>query len=161
MSTNPLTVRYVNADELKPSAYNPRKWDAQAIKDLTESVKRYGLVDPILCNGAPNRYQVVIGGHFRLKVAKDLGMASVPVIYLNIPDVEKEKELNVRLNKNTGAWDMDLLATLDERFLADIGFTSEELDDIFAVSAFAELADPTVTTNASANNSTIFIRFFM
>lgn len=136
-----LKIHYVDVRELKPSEYNPRKWDDQAIKDLTESVKRFGLVDPILCNSAPSRLNIVIGGHFRLKVAKDLKIETVPVVYVNISDIEIEKELNIRLNKNVGAFDLDLLATLDERFLADIGFSSEEIDDIFATEDTPEVFD--------------------
>ncbi len=136
-----LKIHYVDTKELKPSEYNPRKWDDRAIKDLTESIKRFGLVDAILCNGAENRRNVVIGGHFRLKVAKDLKIGKVPVVYVNIPDIEKEKELNIRLNKNTGDWDVNLLAMLDERFLADIGFSSEELDDIFEIEETPEMFD--------------------
>ncbi|MFA5106755.1 MAG: DNA methyltransferase [Patescibacteria group bacterium] len=133
MNNPNLKIHYVDVNELKPSEYNPRVWDKQAIHDLTESIKRYGLVEPLLCNGASSRRNIVIGGHFRLKIAKDLGIETAPVVYVNIPDIEKEKELNLRLNKNTGAFDLDLLATLDERFLADIGFSSEELDDIFEI----------------------------
>ncbi len=58
---------------------------------LTESIKRYGLVDPILVNGNKDRYSIVIGGHFRLKVAKDLGIKEVPVVYIDIADEAKEK----------------------------------------------------------------------
>ena len=119
--------------ELKPALYNPRKWSEKAIKDLTESVKRFGLVDPILVNGAKNRKNTVIGGHFRLKIAQDLGYKEIPVIYLDIPDEAKEKELNLRLNHNTGEWDMELLAEFDSSLLTDIGFSSEELDDIFGL----------------------------
>jgi DNA modification methylase len=46
---------------------------------------------------------------------------------VNIPDIEKEKELNIRLNKNTGEFDYDLLANFDEDFLKDIGFDEKEL----------------------------------
>lgn len=141
MTNSNLKIYYINTKELKPSEFNPRKWDDGAIKDLTESVQRFGLVDPILCNAAPNRRNVVIGGHFRLKVAKDLGISPVPVVYANIPDIAKEKELNLRLNKNTGDWDFNLLATLDEDFLADIGFSSEELDDIFEIEETPEMFD--------------------
>jgi len=109
----------------------PRKWDKEAEKQLTESIKRFGLVDPIIINSAPNRKNVVIGGHFRLKIAKDLGYKEMPVVYINIPDIAKEKELNLRLNKNTGEWDWDLLANFDESFLSNVGFSSEDLDDIF------------------------------
>src|SRR5690606_16976109 len=79
------------------------------------------------------RRNVVIGGHFRLKVAKDLGRTEVPVVDVDIPDEAKERELNLRLNKNLGEWDFALLRDFDEPLLDDIGFTTEEIDDIFDV----------------------------
>jgi DNA modification methylase len=126
-----LKIQKIKVSELVASTYNPRKWSDEAITGLTESVQRFGLVDPILANSAENRKNIVIGGHFRLKVAKDLGVKEVPVVYVNIPDEAKEKELNLRLNKNVGEFDYELLAEFDEALLADIGFNSEELDGIF------------------------------
>ncbi len=84
---NLLSVVQVKISELKPCEYNPRSWSNDAIAQLRESIERFGLVDPILVNNAPNRKGVVIGGHFRLKIAKDLGYKEIPVVYLNIPDV--------------------------------------------------------------------------
>lgn len=94
-----LNIIYVPISELKPSTYNPRKWSEEQTKALRESIKKFGIADPIICNSAPERMNTVIGGHFRLKVAKDLGYTELPVVYLNIPDVAKEKELNLRLNR--------------------------------------------------------------
>jgi DNA modification methylase len=131
MTNNNLEVTYQNVKELNPAPYNPRKWSDDAIAQLTDSIKSFGLVDPILVNGSPDRKNVVIGGHFRLKVAKDLGIKEVPVVYVDIPDIEREKELNVRLNKNLGDWDYELLAEFDETLLSTIGFDSEEIDAIF------------------------------
>lgn len=131
MTNNNLAVTYQNVKELNPAPYNPRKWSNDAIAQLTDSIKSFGLVDPILVNGSPDRKNVVIGGHFRLKVAKDLGIKEVPVVYVDIPDIEREKELNVRLNKNLGDWDYELLAEFDETLLSTIGFDSEEIDAIF------------------------------
>lgn len=128
-----LKVIYIPIADLKPATYNPRKWDEEATKHLTESIKKFGLVDPIVVNGATNRKNIVIGGHFRLKIAKDLGYKEVPVVYINIPDEEREKELNLRLNRNVGDWDWDLLSEFNEELLSDIGFSSEELDDIFDI----------------------------
>ena len=126
-----LKVEYVSIHLLKTAAYNPRKWDDAAISQLTESIQTFGLVDPILVNSSPKRKFVVIGGHFRLKIAKDLGYTEVPVLFLNIPSIEKEKELNIRLNKNVGAWDVEKLRDFDTSFLADIGFSSTELEDLW------------------------------
>ena len=136
-----LKIHYQKTKDLKPSEYNPRKWDDKSIKDLTKSVQRFGLVNPILCNSAPNRRNVVIGGHFRLKIAKDLGISTVPVVYVDIPDIAKEKELNLRLNKNAGEWDLDLLAKFDESLLKDIGFTTEEMDSVFGIDDNPEVFD--------------------
>jgi len=131
MTNNNLAVTYQNVKELNPAPYNPRRWSEDAIAQLTDSIKNFGLVDPILVNSSPDRKNVVIGGHFRLKVAKDLGIKEVPVVYVDIPDIEREKELNVRLNKNLGDWDYELLAEFDETLLSTIGFDSEEIDAIF------------------------------
>lgn len=136
-----LNITQVSVKDLRPSDYNPRKWSEEAISQLTESIQRFGLVDPILCNSAKGRENIVIGGHFRLKVAKDLGYKEVPVVFLNIPDIEKEKELNIRLNKNLGEFDFKLLADFDESFLTDIGFDSEDLDQIFEIDEIPEVFD--------------------
>lgn len=132
-SNQNLNIHYVDINQLSPADYNPRKWSEEAIKQLSESIKKFGLVDPFIVNSAENRKNIVIGGHFRLKVAKDIGFTEVPVVYLNIPDLEKEKELNLRLNKNVGEFDWSLLANFDTTFLTDIGFSSQELDDIFEI----------------------------
>jgi len=126
-----LNIQYLPINYLKPAGYNPRKWDQVAVEQLTESIKRFGLVDPFVVNSAPERKNILIGGHFRWKVAKDLGFTEVPVVYVNIPEIEREKELNLRLNRNTGDWDWKLLADFDQSFLSDVGFSSEDLDLIF------------------------------
>src|SRR3989339_80168 len=136
-----INIEYVLLDLLKPAEYNPRKWDNEAEVQLKESIERFGIVDPLLVNSADDRKNIVIGGHFRLSVMKELGLTTVPVVYINIPDIEKEKELNIRLNKNTGEFDFSLLATFDEAFLSTVGFSSEDLDDIFAVEETPEMFD--------------------
>jgi DNA modification methylase len=136
-----LQVVYVPIRELRAATYNPRKWDATAEAQLTESIKRFGVVDPLLVNSAPKREGIVIGGHFRLAVLKKSGAKEVPVVYVNIPDVAKEKELNLRLNKNTGEFDLELLSKFDEAFLTDIGFSSENLDEVFGVDENPEQFD--------------------
>jgi len=136
-----INIVYIPISELKLAEYNPRKWSDSAIEQLTESFKRFGFVDPVIVNSADNRKNIVIGGHFRLKVARDLKFKEAPVVYVNIPDVEKEKELNLRLNRNTGEWDWKLLANFDESFLSDVGFSSEDMDDIFQIDETPEEFD--------------------
>jgi len=128
---NQIQTVYVPIDKLIKADYNPRKWDEKALKDLKQSIKRFGIVDPAIVNIAPKRKNIVIGGHMRIEAAKALGIKEMPVVYVNLPDLEKEKELNLRLNKNQGEFDFSLLANFAEDFLADVGFDSEDLDEIF------------------------------
>src|SRR3989338_2939866 len=131
MLTKNIKIEQVNIKDLKPVTYNPRKWDDKIISDMKESISRFGLVDPLIVNGAPDRKNIVIGGHLRLKVATLLGFTEIPVVYLHIPDIEREKELNLRLNKNVGDWDVELLKALDTDLLLDVGFTPDELNSFF------------------------------
>ncbi len=125
-----LQVQQVKISELKPSEYNPRKWSDEQLAKLQESLQKFGVVDPLIVNSHPSRQNIVIGGNMRLKVLKDMKYTEVPVVYLNL-DEAKERDLNVRLNKTGGEFDLDLLKDFDESLLEDIGFSSEELDDIF------------------------------
>ncbi len=141
MSSNQIKIEMIKATDLKAAEYNPRKWDQETKAQLRESIKRFGLIDPFIVNSSPDRFNVIIGGHFRWEVAKEMGFTEIPVVYVNIPDLEKEKELNLRLNKNQGEFDIALLAQFDESFLSDIGFSSEELDSIFDEGSQEEMFD--------------------
>jgi len=128
-----IQIVEVSINELRVAEYNPRKHSKEQADQLKESIKRFGMVDPVICNSAPERKNVIIGGHFRFEVAKELGMITVPVVYIQIADIAKEKELNLRLNKNVGEFDLDLLSEFDEAFLSDVGFDTFDLDDIFPI----------------------------
>lgn len=141
MSKNNLEIVYVPITDLKLSDYNPRRHTPEAMIALKESIKRFDVVDPVIANSAPKRKNVLIGGHMRLKALKEMGTEKVPVVYVNIPNLEREKELNLRLNKNQGEFDFDLLATFDETFLKGVGFSTEELDSIFEADETPEQFD--------------------
>ena len=155
MSKQNIAIVAVPVSSLKPATYNPRKWNNDQEEGLKESITRFGLVDPIIANGADKRKNVVIGGHFRLHIAKELGYTEVPVVYVNIPEIEREKELNLRLNKNTGSFDFKLLAEFDKAFLTDVGFSSEEMDEIFAVETNTG-PDPEIWTPSLYINSLVY-----
>jgi len=77
MNKQNLKVWYIKISLLNPAEYNPRKWHKKAVDDLKESIERFGLVDPIIVNSASNRKNVVIGRHFRLKVARNQNFSRV------------------------------------------------------------------------------------
>jgi len=126
-----LKVEQVPIGQLIPADYNPRKWSEGARKGLTDSLDAFGFVQPIVANSAPARKGIIIGGNFKLDIATKKGMKTVPVVWVNIPDIQKEKELNLRLNKNQGEFDNDLLAEFDEELLKQVGWESKEIDKIF------------------------------
>ncbi|MFA6474720.1 MAG: DNA modification methylase [Patescibacteria group bacterium] len=127
----PIQTVQVKIVDLNPAPYNPRRWDEAAKTHLKDSIQRFGLVDPIIVNNNPDRHNIVIGGHFRLHIAKELGYVEVPVIYLNIAEVAKEKELNLRLNRNVGSWNFELLKEFDLNLLLDVGFDDADLSIIW------------------------------
>ena len=108
--------------------YNPRQLTKDQYQNLKDSISRFGLVDPIIVNSNKDRKNIIVGGHQRVKVAKDMDIEFVPVIEVDL-SYDKERELNVRLNKNTGEWDMDVLANMfDMDELIDWGFNEKELN---------------------------------
>lgn len=114
--------------DLLPAEYNPRQLTEKQAKDLDTSLTRFNLADPIIIN-ADNK---IIGGHQRINILKQRGAVEVDV---RVPSRQltehEEKELNLRLNKNLGEWDFDLLAGFDKEMLLDVGFDSAELDKMF------------------------------
>lgn len=127
-----LQVRQLKINELKASEYNPRKWSEEKLQKLRESIKKFGIVDPLIVNAYGPRQNIVIGGNMRLKVLKDMGFDEVPIVYVSLEE-DKERDLNLRLNHTGGDWDYDLLKEFDESLLSDIGFASEEIDAIFDI----------------------------
>ena len=156
-----MLIEKKNTADLLPADYNPRKdlkpGDAEYEK-LKRSIEQFGYVEPVIWNQTTGR---VVGGHQRLKVLMDMGMTEVDCVVVAM-DEEKEKALNIALNKISGDWDKDKLALL----IADLqgadfdvsltGFEPAEIDALFKdtlkdgvkdddFDVGAELAQPTMT----------------
>jgi len=114
-------------NELIPAEYNPRQLSNEQAEQLKASLQRFGAVDPAIINTHPDRKNIIVGGHQRLKTAQSIGWTTFPCVEVEL-DRDKERELNIRLNKNTGGWDYDALANYFEvEELTDWGFSNEEL----------------------------------
>lgn len=124
-------------DKLRAADYNPRKDltpDDAEYQKLKRSIEHFGYVEPVIVN---DRTGLVVGGHQRLKVLKDLGYTDIEVVHVDL-DTNDEKALNIALNKISGQWDADKLEDiLRELNLADdfdvelSGFDLGELDTLF------------------------------
>ena len=131
-----MNIEKKNVKDLLPADYNPRKdlkpGDPEYEK-LKRSIEQFGYVEPVIWNEKTGR---VVGGHQRLKVLMDMGITEVDVVVVDM-DTEKEKALNIALNKISGEWDTEKLALV----IADLqgtdfdvsltGFDPEELEDLF------------------------------
>ncbi len=126
--------------DLIPYEMNPRTLTDDQAKKLKESLKRFNLVE-IPAIDLNNK---ILAGHQRIKIMLLLGRGDEE-IDVRVPNrklTEKEfKEYNLRSNVNVGEWDFNLLADLDESFLSEVGFTSEELDEIFDIDTQPEVFD--------------------
>src|SRR5579884_3895994 len=130
MGNQKHTIEYVDINVLRPAIYNPRKISDKAFSDLKESLHRFEVVDPLIVNGSPERQNIIIGGHQRYRAARELGHKTVPVVYVEL-DEARERERNLRLNRNTGEWDLELLKEFDIELLLDVGFDDTDLADIW------------------------------
>lgn len=146
MTTSKISVEYVSITSLRGAEYNPRQIEDINLKLLTESLDRFGIVDPIIAR----RDGLVIGGHQRLKAAESLGLAEVPVVFLDVDDATA-KAMNVALNNPymQGTWDDGKLAVLLEELRAEdklewSGFDDADLKKLLTQLRKAEegLSDP-------------------
>ena len=130
--------------EIVPAEYNPRvelKSGDTEYEALTNSISRFGLVEPLIVN---KRNNILIGGHQRLNVLKEMGVEETEVIIVDLPE-EQEKQLNVSLNKIEGDWDMykleEVLKEIDADDIAYTGFSEEEIDNIIGINRESEIED--------------------
>lgn len=129
-----LTTERRRLLDLKAADYNPRKAlkpEDSEYQKIKRSIEEFGYVDPIIIN----EDGTIIGGHQRCTVLKDLGYEEVDVVIVKL-DKQREKALNIALNKITGEWDelklKDLLLDLDlgDYDISITGFESGELTEL-------------------------------
>ncbi len=128
--------------QLVAPEYNPRRITKKQFEDLNKSFENLGTLEPAVINTFPGRENIIISGNQRIKVAKSRGMKEYPCLMVSFSP-EKEKEANIRLNRNTGEWDFDLLS--NEFELNDLiawGFEPEEIGIDTDVIGIEGLTDP-------------------
>jgi len=124
-----MKIEIVKIDKLKEAEYNPRFIGSVEKRILKESLKEYGFAEPIIVNKNSERFNIIISGHQRCVVAKEMGITEVPVVYLDL-DLEKERILNLRFNRMYGEFDFAKLKEYDRDLLVSVGFKGEELKKI-------------------------------
>ena len=149
---NCMELKKIKLTEIKPAGYNPRKISEEDFKKLKNSIKTFGLTDPIIVNLKNN---TIIGGHQRYDVLVDILLEEDNLAEKEFDLIEKgdigfifdvenlilknedyEKALNIALNKISGEWDITKLNTLVEELKVNnfdlelTGFDDIELEEI-------------------------------
>ena len=82
MQTNG-SVTMLDINLIIPNKYQPRKvFDEKALNTLAESIKTYGIINPILVRKKEDKYEI-IAGERRFRASKQIGLKEIPVIIKN------------------------------------------------------------------------------
>ena len=132
-----MNIRKVAVSKINPAKYNPRK-DLKpgdpAYEKLKRSMTEFGYVEPIIWNEETGN---IVGGHQRYKILLEEGHDEVECVVVKLSS-EREKALNVALNKVTGDWEFEALADLIKDLEAQdfdvtlTGFDAAEIEDLFS-----------------------------
>ena len=126
MSNIQWTVKKVNISDLKEYTDNPRRLTEVKLKQLEESLTKFGMCEPLVVNSN----NIICGGHGRKKVLERLKITEVDCYYPSQElNAEEFDELNLRLNKNTaGEFNYDIISSKFEiKDLQNIGFSLRDL----------------------------------
>jgi hypothetical protein len=119
------TLKRFKVKDLKDYHKNPRKLTRSQASQLEESIRKFGLIDkPIVTHEG-----IIIGGHARKKILERLAIKEVDC-YVCDKELDEQEiaELNIRLNRNGGEFDFDILANqFDAIDLVNWGFDPKEL----------------------------------
>jgi ParB family transcriptional regulator, chromosome partitioning protein len=81
------TISYIAVDSISPNLYQPRKvFDEESIQELAQSIKVYGIIQPLSVRKIDDNNYELIAGERRLRAAKEAGLSKVPAIIANIND---------------------------------------------------------------------------
>jgi len=130
-----MNIEKIKAELLKPARYNPRKDLKPGDKEYEKlkcSIAEFGYVEPVIWNMSTGN---VVGGHQRLKILLDMGYTEIDCVMVEL-DPQREKALNIALNKIQGEWDetklAELMAELDaSAFNVSLtGFDTAEIEEL-------------------------------
>ena len=121
-------VQEVDINKVEPDKNQPRKvFDEDDLESLADSIKQYGVIDPLLVQDKGDYYEIV-GGERRWRASKKAGLKKVPVIVREFTDEEK---VLIALIENTQRTDLNPIeeATTYKRLMEEFNLTQDEVAD--------------------------------
>src|SRR5665648_245975 len=116
----------MDIESLTPNLFQPRRsFGKEKMEELKESIKKHGIIQPIIVRKMANGYEIVAGER-RLRAAKEIGLKKIPAI---IKTFNNEKSLEIALVENIQREDLNHVeqANAFKRLIDEFNLTQQEL----------------------------------
>jgi len=146
MNLENYVIEKINRNQIHGAPYNPRKINDDARRKLRDDLEKFGLLGPIIVN---RRTMNIVSGHQRIGIMDQIQGREDYELTVSMVDLDDraEVEANILLNNQAvmGEWDTDKLNQVrlefpDLNFESDLGFSPDDIEDIFAGSELGTVA---------------------
>ena len=123
-------IKYISTDIIIPNTYQPRKYfNEDTIDELGESIKTYGIIQPLSVRKIEDDKYELIAGERRFRAAKKIGLKEVPVI---VTDISDKDSAAIALLENIQREDLNFLEEAEayENLIKEHKYTQAELANI-------------------------------
>lgn len=123
-------VYYISVDLISPNVYQPRRYfNEEAIEELSQSIKSYGIIQPLTVRKLGEIRYELVAGERRLRAAKKIGLLEVPVIIVDINDKDSAA---IALLENLQREDLNFVeeALAYYNLIKDHSYTQEQLAQV-------------------------------
>jgi len=159
LSTDGTEVRMLRPDQIVPSPLQPRhRFDEAALAALGESIRKHGILEPIIVRPRDGRFEIVAGER-RFQAAVQVGLKQIPV---TVRELDDRTTMEIALSENLEREDLSPIevAISFSDYLAKFGTTQEELaqrlgKDRSTVANLIRLLDLPETARTALDNGTI------
>ncbi|MDP4091935.1 MAG: nucleoid occlusion protein [Bacillota bacterium] len=120
-------ISYISIDHIRPNPYQPRKqFNKASLEELCESIKQYGVLQPINVRKISNNTYELVAGERRLRSAEMAGLKEIPAIIINVNDNDSAV---MALIENLQREDLSFMEEAEgyNNLLIEHGLTQEEL----------------------------------
>ena len=148
-------LRNLKIIDIEPNREQPRKFfDEESISELSESIKMYGVIQPIVVSKKEG-YYAIIAGERRWRAAKQAGLKEIPAI---IRDDDDRKNKEISLIENMQREDLNAYekAAGIKALMEEYNMTQEEIAKVLLIKA----KEMKVSTTASASSTRLIFRIF-
>ncbi|HIA6853667.1 TPA: ParB/RepB/Spo0J family partition protein [Staphylococcus aureus] len=119
-------IKQIDISDIKPNPYQPRKtFDENHLNDLTDSIKQYGILQPIVLRKTVQGYYIVVGER-RFRASKIAGLKYVSAI---IKDLTDEDMMELAVIENLQREDLNAIEEAEsyQRLMTDLKITQQEV----------------------------------